>query len=216
MGIPIRTASLAGIPQYPLTVIFDGADSNPVSYVQDHGVNCGIILNLSAGLDTNGLLNLTNFLAAGGVNTTQLAAGAVTEAKLNPATSNALNALRVGKWTYSFAVNGGAVSSIPLTGPTLPQNAVILGGNLDVTTIVAGSGATCAIQVESANDIISAAAVSGAPWSSTGLKAIVPVFTAATYKKTTTNTRVPNLVVTAAVLSAGIFNLQLVYIVDDA
>lgn len=108
---------------------------------------------------------------------------------------------------YSFAVQGGAVSTIGLTGSTfIPSGTVILGGYMEVTSAVIGAGATAAIQINGANDVISAAAVSGAPWSTTGLKAIVPVFTVATAIKTTA-ARDISLVITAAVLTAGVFKV---------
>ncbi len=200
MAFPTRlNSALKGLARLPVSFVFDASDANPITYIVDDGSgqSVGILLNGAALFDANGKLVDSNVLA-----------GSVT--------TNTLNALRVGKWTYSFAVNGGASGTIPMTGLALPANAVVVGGVMDVTTIVAGAGATAAIQLESANDIISAAALSGAPWSTTGLKAIVPVFTNATYKKTTVGTRVPSLIVTAANLTAGVFNLQLVYMVDDA
>jgi hypothetical protein len=59
---------------------------------------------------------------------------------------------------------------------TLPANAIIVGGFFDVNTAFTStnSTATIAIHVVSANDIQTAAAVSGAPGSTIGRKAIVP------------------------------------------
>lgn len=214
MAIPTRTAaSIANVPKIPVFAVNDPTDTNPFFFTTDNGLTLGI--NYNALMDANGLINLSNAMATGAVTATQLAAGSVTEAKVTAPTNNVLNALRVGKWTYDFSVLGGLVSTIPLTGPTLPNHAVVIGGVMDVTTIVAGAGGTGAIQVEGANDIISAAAFSGAPWSSTGLKPIVPIFTNATYKKTTA-ARVPSIVITTSAITAGVFNLQLIYMVDDA
>lgn len=57
----------------------------------------------------------------------------------------------------------------------LPANAIIIGGVMDVVKAFTGkTGATLAVSVAQANDIVAAAAVAGAPWSTTGLKAIVP------------------------------------------
>src|SRR5262245_6355594 len=87
---------------------------------------------------------------------------------------------------YDFAVDGGAVSSIVISGSDkLPANAIVLGGVLEVDTAVVGSGASVALQVEGAGDIVAAAAVSGAPWSTTGRKSVIPVFTGASSVKTT-------------------------------
>lgn len=118
------------------------------------------------------------------------------------------------KGTYSFAKDGGAIGSINLRsddGP-LPKGAIVLAGYLDVTTIVtSGGAATVAVQVENAGDMVVAAAVSGAPWSATGVKDIVPDGTGSTAVKTTAS-RGPKIVVAAAALTAGVFNVILLYI----
>jgi hypothetical protein len=112
---------------------------------------------------------------------------------------------------YDFAVDGGAVGTIPLLGSTdIPNGALVMGGYMEVHTIVAGAGATAAVQCQAANDIISAAAVSGAPWSTTGLKAVVPLYTATTMIRLTA-ARDISLVITAAVLTAGRFSVVLFY-----
>ena len=63
------------------------------------------------------------------------------------------------------------------TGVFIPLNAVIIGGFVEVNTAFTSANAnngTIAISVMSANDIITAGAVSGAPYSTIGLKAIIP------------------------------------------
>lgn len=113
---------------------------------------------------------------------------------------------------YSFAVDGGAVSSINVTtGLPIPSGSVILGGYMDVGTAIVGAGATAALQVEGAGDLIAAAAVSGAPWSTTGRKSLIPVFTGATTVKTTADRNIV-LVITAAVLTVGIFDVVLIIV----
>lgn len=118
-------------------------------------------------------------------------------------------------WTgdYSFAVDGGAVSTITLRsndGP-LPIGSVVFGGVLDVTTALTSSGsATAALQCNAANDIVNAAAFDGAPWSSTGVKDIIPDGTGSTAIKLTAD-REPALVIGAAALTAGVFRLILTY-----
>lgn len=116
-------------------------------------------------------------------------------------------------WTgdYSFAVDGGAVSTITLRsndGP-IPIGAYIVGGLLDIVTVLTSSGsATAALQANAANDIISAAAFDGAPWSSTGQKDIIPDSTGSTAIELTA-ARNPALVIGAAALTAGVFRLVL-------
>ena len=114
---------------------------------------------------------------------------------------------------YDFAVDGGAVSTITLRGSGalgsgLPAGAVITGGYVEVDTAVVGSGASVAVQVEGAGDLVAAAAVSGAPWSTTGRKSIVPASTGATSVKTTVPRSIV-AVVSAAVLTAGKFRVVL-------
>jgi hypothetical protein len=82
------------------------------------------------------------------------------------------------KWMrarYDFAVDGGAVSTITISDENIPTNAIILGGVVEVdVAVTSGGAATLAIQVEAAGDIVAAAAVSGAPWSTTGRKSVIP------------------------------------------
>lgn len=109
---------------------------------------------------------------------------------------------------YDFAVQGGAVSSIAIG--TLPLGVIVTGGFMLVETAIVGAGATAAIDSEATSDIVTAAAVSGAPWSTTGKKAINPkTNTPESTSVTTTAARNVNLTITAAVLTAGKFKLFL-------
>ena len=117
----------------------------------------------------------------------------------------------IAKFQYDFAVQGGTAGAITLSGDALPPGAVIYGGVIDVITALGSAGAaTAALSIEGANDLVSATVVSGAPWSTTGIKAIVPVATAATSIKLTA-ARTLTLTVAIADLNAGKFNLFLVY-----
>jgi hypothetical protein len=112
------------------------------------------------------------------------------------------SSLEVAEATYSFAVSGGAVGTITLPmAATIPSGAIILGGLVEVTI---------AVTVESAGDIVAAAAITGAPWSTTGRKSVIPAFTGATTVKTTAERSITITVATAA-LTAGVFNVYLVY-----
>jgi hypothetical protein len=122
---------------------------------------------------------------------------------------------RLKRWKgeYDFAVDGGAVSTITLRSNDgeIPNGAVVLSGYLKVRTALTSSGsATGALQAEAANDIVSQAAYSGAPWSSTGRKSIIPVFTGATTVETTA-ARNPAFLIGTAALTAGKFELVLFY-----
>lgn len=123
---------------------------------------------------------------------------------------------RLKTWTgdYSFAVDGGAQSTIALRSPdgSIPAGSYIVGGFVDVTDTPdsAGSTATIAVTVEGANDIINAAAVSGAPWSTTGRKDIIPDSTGSTAVKTTAS-RNPSIVIATQDLTEGVFKVVLIY-----
>lgn len=120
---------------------------------------------------------------------------------------------RVCRATYAFAADGGVQGTIALLGAaSIPASALIVGGLVDVTTPLTSVGAaTAAIRVENADDIVLAAAVAGAPWSATGRKNVIPAFTGLTSVLTTV-ARDVSLVIAAADLTAGAFNIYLFYI----
>lgn len=117
------------------------------------------------------------------------------------------------KGEYDFAVDGGAISTIALRsddGP-IPNGSYIESGVLDVLTpFTTGTAATAALTVEAANDIVSATIVSGAPYSTTGNKSIVPAGTGATAIKTTA-ARSPSIVIATGTVTAGKCRLVLIY-----
>ena len=122
-------------------------------------------------------------------------------------------ALKVWQGDYSFDVDGGAVGTITLRsndGP-LPNGAYVVGGVLDVTDgFTTGGTTTVAIQVNAANDIINAASVAGAPWSTTGQKDIIPDSTGSTAIELTA-ARSPAVVIGTNDATAGEFKLVLFY-----
>jgi hypothetical protein len=129
---------------------------------------------------------------------------------------NGLGVVGNAKATYDFAVDGGATGEIiPLNSPTIPDNAIILGGTLDITAqLTSSDAATIAVGTSAgsaANSLKAATAV--ASWT-VGQLAIVPVFTAATYVKMTAAGR-PSLTVADFDLTAGKFDINLVYIVGN-
>lgn len=88
-----------------------------------------------------------------------------------------LGNLRVARFAFDCATVANRPIGAHGTGVTLPANAIVAGGFVDVNTAFTSADTntgTIAISVETANDIISAAAVSGAPYSTIGRKAIVP------------------------------------------
>ncbi len=99
-------------------------------------------------------------------------------ADLGPVGTNlGLGVLRVARFEFDAGVEANRAIGAHGTGVTLPIHAIVVGGFIDVNTKFdsdATDAGTIAIKVEGANDIISAAAVSGAPYSTVGRKAIVP------------------------------------------
>lgn len=118
------------------------------------------------------------------------------------------------KWLrgrYDFAVDGGAIGTITISAENIPANAIILGGIVEVDVApTSGGAATLAVQVEGAADMVAAAAVSGAPWSTTGRKSVIPAFTGASSVKTT-QARGIQVVIAAATLTAGVVDVLLAY-----
>lgn len=122
----------------------------------------------------------------------------------------------VARGDYDFAVDGGAVSTIPLIGGTLiPLGATILYGWIEVVTaLTSGGSATAAIQVEGAGDIVPAQVL--ATWT-TGRKKIVPCLGASAVLAAATDVRLTadrdiSLVIAVAALTAGKFSVILEYL----
>jgi hypothetical protein len=85
--------------------------------------------------------------------------------------------LRVARATFNPSANAGERTIAAHTfGSAIPDKSIIVGGFVQVNTLFdsADHSGSIALSIQGANDIISVAAISGAPWSTTGLKAIVP------------------------------------------
>jgi hypothetical protein len=121
--------------------------------------------------------------------------------------------LKSYKGEYDFAVDGGAIGTIVLRsddGP-IPSGSYVLGGFLEIDTLfTTGTAAVAGIQVNAANDTVASTIVSGAPYSTTGIKVIIPAWTATTIVKTTAS-RAPSMVVATGTITAGKGRLVLFY-----
>lgn len=122
-------------------------------------------------------------------------------------------AIKIARGDYDFAVDGGAQGDIDLMGVAgVPSGAIVVGGFVEVTAaLTSGGAATAALKIEGADDLIAAAAVSGAPWSATGRKSVVPNFTGANTIKTTAARDIA-LTIATADLTAGAFKAVLFYL----
>lgn len=132
--------------------------------------------------------------------------------------ADGLGRVRVARATYDISGgDDGAVGSHGL-GVTIPDNAIILDGVVDVITTFADGdddSATIAIQVEAANDIVSAVAISdsGDPWDQ-GLQDVVPDGTAANMVRTTDDQEI-TAVVADDEIDAGKLVVFLRYVVSE-
>lgn len=136
-------------------------------------------------------------------------------------TVNGLGSLRVARFTFDTASTDSAAAANTTiaahgTGVTIPADAIVVGGFVDVNTAFTSASTntgTIAIKVEGANDIISAAAVSGAPYSTIGRKAIVPkANTPESTSVKTTAAREITCTVAVAALTAGKLTGYLYYV----
>lgn len=116
-------------------------------------------------------------------------------------------------WQYDFAVHGGAVGDI-LTGVRIPNGAIIVNAFATVLTAFtsANSTATVAFKANAANDIFTAAAVSGAPFSSTGQKLAIPDLATVADYKTMTAERELTMSIAVEAVTAGKANFYVMYV----
>ena len=126
--------------------------------------------------------------------------------------------IRVAHGRYDFAVHGGAISTITLSDAfgqsSLPANAIILGGTIDIiTTLTSGGAATIALGTSAGSSTTSLkGATAVATWTA-GQLAAVPIFTAATYVKLTAAGSL-TATIAAVALTAGVFEIHVLYVVS--
>jgi len=114
---------------------------------------------------------------------------------------------------YAVGEHGGAVGTVYLD-KKLPPGAVVFAGGMRVITSPVGGGASVGVNLEGASDIVASAAISGAPWSTTGNKDIIPDGTGTAMVRTT-DYRQLAVTISAAALTAGIFIVYLLYVLEE-
>lgn len=120
------------------------------------------------------------------------------------------------KCVYSFAVNGGAVSTILLNddlgnAAILPIKTIITGVYFDFyTAFTSGGSATVACGANTTVDLVAATAVA----SCTGLLAGIPVSTAATAVKLTAQRQI-GITIAVAALTAGAANIFVEFVYSN-
>lgn len=120
---------------------------------------------------------------------------------------------RHARYVYNFNRLGGAVSTITLVGPVLPNDAIIKDAYIEVITPpTSGGGATIALGFESTTDVNAADAISGAPWSAAGIVDAdgLELGTESGYIKLTSAQALRATIGTAA-LTAGLFYVFVEY-----
>lgn len=113
---------------------------------------------------------------------------------------------------YDFDVDGGAVDTINLRGDSVPSGAIVVDALLQVDTALTGGTGTDTLSLgsEAATDLQSAAARSGAPWSTTGAKRLTLDATATPVS--TTADRALTFTINGTALTAGVFRLVAWYV----
>jgi hypothetical protein len=113
---------------------------------------------------------------------------------------------------YDFAVDGGTVGTKQLRGRTIPGTAIIVDAFVSVEVALAGGTGTDTLELrlESANDIQTATARNGAPWSTTGIKRVT--FTTTTTPLQLTADRQVQFLIAATALTGGRFRTYIRYI----
>lgn len=130
-------------------------------------------------------------------------------------TAFGLGTLGIARAKYSFAVDGGAISTItPVTNAVIPNDAIIIGGTINSTTAAVGATATISVGTSagsSTTSIIGATAV--ASYSSDARLNSVATF-AAPVKMTAAGSI--TLTIATAALTAGIIEVTVLYFVAAA
>lgn len=117
-------------------------------------------------------------------------------------------------YEWDFAVDGGAIGTKAMRfiggDAHPPLGSVIDGKNVAIdvlTALTSGGAGSMALQLENAGDIQAAAVVSGAPWSTTGMKD--PTLEAPL--KAAVGGQAPSTVIAAAALTAGKLRVYVSY-----
>ncbi len=170
-------------------------------------------------------LGATTSLGALAVTAGMLGTAAVLdESKLGPimvGSGDGLGVLRAARFTFDpSAVAGHRTIAAHGLGVTLPDNAVVLGGYIEILTTFAdgvADAATIALSVEGANDLVTATAISsGTFWDAVKGKVIVPTALEASGVATSIKTsaaREITATVGGVALTAGTLHGWLFYVI---
>ncbi len=125
----------------------------------------------------------------------------------------------ISRWariSYNFNSSGGSQGTVNLTG-TIPNNSIIIGGFVDVTTGLASSSnsANCSLEIVNTGDLVASIAINNqsSPWS-IGIKSIVPNGTGGNAIKLSSNKTI-DFIISSEDLTEGAFDLWLEYLIGS-
>lgn len=140
----------------------------------------------------------------------------VTEGIISPSLNTGLGVLRVARAKYSYAVDGGAISTItPASNATIPDNAIIVGATINSTSAAtSGGAATISIGTSAGSSATSLLGVTAVASFSADAK----INSAATFAAPVKMTAAGSITLTIAdfVLTAGIIEVSVLYFVAAA
>ena len=155
-------------------------------------------------------------LQSDAVTTAKILDANVTEAKMAASAGFGLGVLRTARAKYSFAVDGGAISTItPVTTAVLPDNAIIVAATINATTaLTSGGSATISVGTSAGSgtaSIIGLTAV--ASYSADAVLNSVATFASPVKLSAAGSITIS---VAVAALTAGILEVTLLYFVAAA
>jgi len=171
-------------------------------------------LDVTAGLYAPGclILNVGSGLLYRNLGTTAAPSWQVTSVA---SSVTGLGELGIARAKYSFAVDGGAISTItPVSNALLPDDAVIIGGTINSTTAAVGATATIAVGTSagsSTTSLLGATAVAS-------FSADARINSVATFAAPVKLTAAGNITLTiaTAALTAGVIEVTVLYYVAAA
>lgn len=121
--------------------------------------------------------------------------------------------VRLARFFYDFAVDGGTVGDITLRGATIPSGAVVTDALINYETALdsATDTATAALKIEGAADVNAADGEAAGTWATLGVVR-ADALTATTAPVVTTAARSVVITVGTEALTAGKFDVTVTYL----
>jgi len=141
------------------------------------------------------------------------ASATITEAQLQASSAAGLGVLRVAHARYVYATDGATSPITPSANATIPINAILVGGAINVTAACTGSGVSVAIGTvagSAANSILAATAVA-----SLGTGVLLPVAPTTTAVKMSAAGAIL-FTISGGTITAGTVDVFVTYVVASA